>query len=88
MLKELKYIFYLVVLLIFFIFVTKFYISDENKKNSFRSAKNINDKIFVYSSKLPLLQNNTKNIIFYTENIQNKNKKKYHFWDLLLKDEK
>ena len=56
MLKELKYAFYLLVILIFIFLTVKFYFSDENKKNYYRSISSLNDKIFNYSAKLPLLQ--------------------------------
>jgi len=86
MLKELKYAFYLLVILIFIFLTVKFYFSDENKKNYYRSISSLNDKIFNYSAKLPLLKNDTNEIIEYVENKTSQNKKKYHFWKLLEND--
>ena len=36
-----------------------------------------------YYDKLPLLKNDTDEVIEYVENKTSKNKKKYHFWKLL-----
>ena len=42
-------------------------------KKSFRSLNNINEKINIYSKKLPILENDTQNIIEY---VQQDNSKK------------
>ena len=55
----------------------------QNEKNYFRSINSVNDKIIKYSLKLPLLKNDTDEVIEYVENKTSKNKKKYHFWKLL-----
>lgn len=61
----------------------KYYFSDENKKNSYRSLKSINDKILNYTNNLPTLEDDTDNIVEYVQQNQNKKKKKYNFWKLL-----
>jgi hypothetical protein len=61
----------------------KYYFSDENKKNSYRSLKSINDKILNYTKNLPLLEDDTNNVVEYVQQNQNKKKKKYNFWKLL-----
>mgnify|MGYP001431692362 CR=1 FL=1 len=86
MLKEIKYLFYLFTILIFLFLVGKYYFSDTNKKNSFRSFNNIEQKINTYSNKLPVLDDDTKNIIEYVEQSNNK-KKKFNFWKLLESNE-
>ena len=68
---------------LFLFFTSKYYFSDINKKISYRSLNNINKQINIYSKDLPKLEDDTKNIIEYVKNTQTKNKKKYHFWDLL-----
>tara|TARA_A100001011_G_scaffold333596_1_gene361419 strand:+ start:71 stop:301 length:231 start_codon:yes stop_codon:yes gene_type:complete len=76
-----------VIVIFLFIFLTgKFYFSDENEKNYYRSFNNINKKINTYSSNLPLLKNDTDNVIEYVENKVSKDKKKYRFWKLLEND--
>jgi len=83
MIKELKFVFFILVIIIFLIFTGRFYFSDENKKNTFRSINNINDKINTFSKNLIVLKNNTNDIIEYAENKKNNVKKKYYFWELL-----
>ena len=68
MFKELKYVLYVIVIFVFIFLTGKFYFSDENEKNYYRSFNNINKKINTYSSNLPLLKNDTDNVIEYVEN--------------------
>ena len=63
MLKELKYLLYLFVILLFFFLSLKYYFSDNNKKNSYRSYKQFNEKITNYSQNIFLLKNDTINIV-------------------------
>ena len=49
----------------------------------FRAIELNDDKIESYSKKIPILKNDTTNIIEYKESNLNKNKKKYNFWKLL-----
>ena len=86
MFKELKYVLYVIVIFLFIFLTGKFYFSDENEKNYYRSFDNINKKINTYSSNLPLLKNDTDNVIEYVENKVSKDKKKYRFWKLLEND--
>ena len=86
MIKELKIFFYLIIIFIFFFLVLKFYFSNDNRKNSYRSLKLIDEKIITYSQNLFLLKNDTKNIVEYIEKNINKNKKNYNFWKLLNND--
>ncbi len=60
MLKEIKYLIFLLFISFFIFFTGKYYFSDDNKKNSFRSLSNIEKKIDIYSEKLPVLENDTK----------------------------
>ncbi len=86
MLKEIKYLIFIIIISIFLFFTGKYYFSDENIKNSYRSQKNIDDKIKSYSKNLPLLKNDTKEIIEYTNQTNKKKKKKFNFWKLLEND--
>ena len=87
MLKEVKYLIFLLVVTLFIFFTAKYYFSDSHKKKSFRSLTNIDKKIENYSQNLPILEDDTKNIIEYVKNTQTKKKKKYYFWELLNKDD-
>ena len=83
MLKEIKYLIFLLLIVFFIFFTGKYYFSDYNKKNSFRSLSNIDKKIDVYSEKFPVLENDTKDIIQYVEKCNKDKKKKFNFWKLL-----
>ena len=76
MLKEIKYFLFIIIIFLFFFFVGKHYFSDQNKKKSYRSFNNINNKIDLYSNDLPVLDNDTKNIIEYVKNTNSKKKEK------------
>ena len=86
MIKELKYIFYIITIFFFIFFVSRYYFSDTYKKKSYRSLNSIEEKIIVYSKNLTLLKSDTNNIIDYIEYQKDENKKKYHFWELLKND--
>ena len=86
MIKELKYVFYIIIIFFFIFFVSRHYFSDEYKKKSYRSLNTIEEKINIFSKNLVTLENDTKDIIEYVEYQKDKNKKKYHFWELLKND--
>ena len=86
MLKEIKYLIFIVIMTLFLFFTGKYYFSNENIKNSYRSYKNIDQKIKDYSKNLPLLKNDTENIIEYVKQTDKKKKKKFNFWKLLEND--
>ena len=83
MIKELKIVFFILLIFFFLIFTGRFYFSDENKKNTFKSINNINSKINAFSKNLITLNNDTNDIIEHVENEKNNDKKKYYFWELL-----
>jgi len=87
MLKEIKYLIFLLIISLFIFFTVKYYFSDSNKKKSYRSLNDIDEKIEIYSHKLPVLENDTKNIIEYVEQTNIKKKKKFNFWKLLEKND-
>ena len=86
MLKEIKYLLFIVIISLFLFFTGKYYFSNENIKNSYRSYKNIDQKIKDYSKNLPILKNDTENIIEYVKQTDKKKKKKFNFWKLLEND--
>ena len=86
MLKEIKYLFFIVIITLFLFFTGKYYFSNENIKNSYRSYKNIDQKIKDYSKNVPLLKNDTENVIEYVKQTGKKKKKKFNFWKLLEND--
>ena len=87
MFKEIKYFIFITIFVLFLFFSGKYYFSDTNKKKSYRSYNNISEKINIFAEKLPILENDTNQIIEYVERSQDKNKKKFNFWKLLESDE-
>ena len=89
MLKEIKYVVYLLTIFFFIFFVVKFYLSEDNIKRSNKvifQYKNELDKRF---SNLPIIKDDTNDIIEYTNEVEEfKNKKQRKFWDLLKTSEK
>ena len=83
MLKEIKYLIFVFIICIFLYLTGKYYFSDSNKKNSYRSLNTIDEKIIIFTEKLPVLEDDTKNIIEYAEQSKSKKKKKFNFWKLL-----
>jgi|TARA_B110000008_G_C16431916_1_gene348206 hypothetical protein len=83
MVKELKYAIFLITIVTFFFFSVKYYISDNYKKKSYRSIDILKNKIEIIDLKLPVLKNDTDNIIDWVENNTNKEKNKFKFWNLL-----
>ena len=87
MIKEIKYFIYIFLISLFIFLILKFYFSDMNKKKSYRSLKNIDEKINLYADRLPILKDDTINIIEYVEQSNDRKKKKFNFWKLLENDE-
>ena len=89
MLKEVKYVVYLLTIFFFIFFVIKFYLSENNIKWSNKvilQYQNILDKKFI---NLPIIKDDTNDIIEYTSEIEDfKNKKQRKFLDLLKISEK
>ena len=86
MLKEIKYLIFIIVISVFIFFTGRYYFSDENLKNSYRSYKNNDEKIKLYSESLPILENDTQDIIEYVKQTNKDKKKKFNFWKLLEND--
>jgi len=84
--KEVKYVIFIVVISSFLFFTVKYYFSDENVKKSYRSYNSIDERIKIYSLKLPILENDTNDVIEYVNQTNKKKKKKFNFWKLLEND--
>jgi hypothetical protein len=88
MIKELKQLFFILAISLFIFLTLKYYFSDNNKKDSYRSLSQTNHEVIEFSKKLILLKNDTKNVTYYVEKTINKNKKNYNFWKLINSNEK
>ena len=85
MLKNIKNIFYLGSFFIFIILTTKFYFSDQNIRKTNKSRSFYSAALNNNTQNLPLLKNDTNNIIEYLDDVEiyKKKKKKYSFFDLI-----
>jgi len=85
MLKNIKYIFFLLSISIFLILIGIFYFSEENIKAINKSRALFLNNINVDIQNLPYLKNDTNNIVEYTDDLEifKKKRKKYKFFDLL-----
>jgi hypothetical protein len=86
MIQFFKNIIFLGSFILFLVLISFFYFSAENIKKINKS------RLFLLSKEennfdLPVLSNDTNNIIFYTNEVENykKKKKKYNFFDLINK---
>ena len=74
MYREIKYLVYLLIISLFLFFVGKYYFSDKNIKKSYRLLNNIDNRNSIYAEKLPILNDDTQNIIEYVEETSSKKK--------------
>ena len=59
MIKELKYFFFILTIFLFLIIIGRYYFSDYNKKNSYKSINALDQKIDKLSENLVILKSNT-----------------------------
>ena len=83
--KKIKNTFFLVIFLVFLILILKYYFSEKNiiLTNKLRSSYSTmsNDN----KNNLPILKNDTKNIVIYIDDMENfKKKRKKRFWEKLI----
>ena len=85
-----KNIFFVSLQILFIFFIGFFYLSDENINTISKSRSKNFDDLYTKVTEIPILENDTKDIIEYVSNpINTKKKKKYNkFFELLKSDEK
>ena len=84
MFNKIKSIIYFSILVIFFISISLYYFSDSNKNRIIKNRKNLSSNMDIILKNLPILKNDTNNIMIYeTTETENKKIKKRYFWDLL-----
>ena len=84
MIKEIKYLFYLIVLSFFIYLIANYYFSDYYEKKSYRNISNFLDNLNSKNINVPLIKSDTKNIIEYNDKSDesiNTNQRK--FWELV-----
>ena len=82
MIKEIKYFIYIFTIILFFFLTIKFYLSETNIKNTYRSINYKDENININDLDLKELKNNTVDIIEYVDN-QLDDEEEYKFWELL-----
>ena len=87
MIKEIRYLIFTIIIIVSIFFIGKHYFSDTYKKKSYRFLNNIDNSLEIYSKNLPILENDTDNIIEFVKDTKTKKKKKYFFWELIDKSE-
>ena len=89
MLKEVKYVVYLLTIFFSIFIVIKFYLSENNIKRSNMVILQYQNELDKKFNNLPIIKYDTNDIIEYTNEIEEfKNKKQRKFWDLLKTNEK
>jgi len=85
MIKKIIKTIYVLVIFLFIYFVFKIYFSENNIKEINKNRLNIEENLKKSLSNLPVLENDTKDIIEYNSNFDIKKsiKKKRNFWKLL-----
>ena len=85
MYNRIKNVFFLIIFFIFIFLISKYYFSEQNiifinqSRSSYETSLG-NDK-----NNLPVLKNDTNNIIIYVSDLENfKNKRKKRFWEKLI----
>ena len=85
MFKKIINIFFLIFFFIFIFLTVRYYFSDQNFiiTNKSRSSYSLN--LNKYADNLPLLKNDTNNIIIYKNDLEEfKNKRKKRIWERLI----
>ena len=89
MIKEVKYLFYFLIIFFSIFFVIKFYLSENNFKRSNKVILQHRNELDNKFNNLPIIKNDTNDIIEYTNEIEEfKNMKQRKFWDLIKTNEK
>ena len=86
MFKEIYKVIYFIIILIFVYLLFAIYFSEENIKKIKKNRVNIENSFKDYLSNLPILENDTNNVIIYNSSeFLEKKIKKRKFWELLKK---
>ncbi|MBO6482296.1 MAG: hypothetical protein HVK29_01145 [Pelagibacteraceae bacterium] len=88
MFKEIYKVVYFIIILLFVYLLFAIYFSEENIKKIKKNRVNIENSFKDYLSNLPILENDTNDVIIYNSSeFLEKKIKKRKFWELLKKNE-
>ena len=82
MIKELKNLFYILIIFFSLFYISKYYFSDNYKKKFYRTLSLLKNDVNKDNINLIILKSDTENIIEPMANTSKK-KRKYYFWELL-----
>ena len=85
MFKKIINIFFLISIFIFILLVIKYYFSEQNLIFTNKSRSSYSLKLNKYENNLPLLENDTNNVIIYKDELEEfkKNRKKRSWEELI-----
>ena len=87
MFSKIKNTLFLIIFSIFTFLVTKHYFSDENVIFTNKSRSSYTLQVNIDNKSLPILRNDTNNIIIYNNGVEEFTKKrKKRFWEKLISD--
>jgi hypothetical protein len=87
MFRKIKNTLFLIIFSIFTFLVTKHYFSDENVIFTNKSRSSYALQVNIDNKSLPILKNDTNNIIIYKNDVEEFTKKrKKRFWEKLISD--
>ena len=87
MFSKIKNTLFLIIFFIFIFLVTKHYFSDENVIFTNKSRSSYALQVNIDNKNLPILKNDTNNIIIYKNDVEEFTKKrKKRFWEKLISD--
>ena len=76
---------FLIIIFIFFFFIIRIYLSEQNKITTNKSRTSYLIENTDKYKNIPILENDTKNIIIYKNDIEDfKKKRKKRFWERLI----
>ena len=80
--------FFLIIIFIYIFFIFNYYFSEKNVKGINMNRSNFQNNLNYNTTQLPILENDTNNVIEFNSSFSNdiKNKKPRNFWNLF-KDE-
>ena len=88
MFKEIYKLIYFIIILLFVYLLFAIYLSEENIKKIKKNRVNIENSFKDYLSNLPILENDTNDVIIYNSSeFLEKKIKKRKIWELLKKNE-
>tara|TARA_Y100000816_G_scaffold29473_1_gene18830 strand:+ start:4132 stop:4392 length:261 start_codon:yes stop_codon:yes gene_type:complete len=84
MLNNILKFFITIFILLFFLIVFNYYFSDKNKDLVINNRSNIDKNMFKNVSELPVLYNDTNNVIEFNSGFDDSNNRNFkrNFWDL------